>query len=213
MSEWHNLYSGYLSDMPGRCESWTEAVRYHGRGQWTLRSYGTDFTGTSSGETYRERLSTKKLIHWVLERDSEDLDSEECDETYGEVCAPEKKLGERAGRLRDIAISVNAHYCKSLLDLYESGDWPSTPKAPKVLEITGVMKRGVWIRIYHAVYVANTTTGKAYIYPPNESGYSKLVLATSGSLNCGFQVRLSKQIKSQMEGFRKEFLQIKKEMS
>ena len=42
---WHTLYEGHLSDMPGRCESWRESVRYLGRERWELGVRGLDFSG------------------------------------------------------------------------------------------------------------------------------------------------------------------------
>ena len=42
--DYHILYCGELSDMPGRQESWTEFVRYLGRNQWEVLVEGTDFS-------------------------------------------------------------------------------------------------------------------------------------------------------------------------
>ena len=68
------------------------------------------------------------------------------------------------------------------------------PPMLTMLEVRGVTRRGIWIRIYHSVYVIETTLGSAYLYPPQEDGAAKLVLKTESSISPGHLVKLSEEV-------------------
>ena len=75
MKSWERLFSGELSDAPGRCESWTEELCYLGKNKWLLRSSGTDFSGTKEGEIFQEENDTNGMLERLIELDGYDLES------------------------------------------------------------------------------------------------------------------------------------------
>lgn len=209
--ERHVLHQGYLCDIPGRSESWTESVRYRGRGTWELVSQGTDFGGSDRGEVFKEKLSTKRMMQWVLERDAEEADSEPSqsgeEEERGEDEA-RNALGPRASRLLEIAAIVGAEYCHRCLLGYADGTWPPKPKAPTITQITGVALRPVWIRVSHAVFTVTTSAGPAFLYPPDQSGLARLVLKSASSMNQGCAVRLTRKWMRELEPWRDEMARL-----
>ena len=57
-----------------------------------------------------------------------------------------------------------------------AGAWPPEKKqrAVHTLNIKGVTRRGVWIRIYHTVFDVDTNLGPAFLYPPGADRAAKL---------------------------------------
>lgn len=119
--EWHLLWSGELTDAPGRCESLTEKVRYDGNDKWTLRASGSDWSGTGDGEVFEEHHDTNSLIEWVIASDEmfEDSSSDTHLFTDDESCevAP---LGERAACLKEIAEAEGVGNCVKILEEHEA---------------------------------------------------------------------------------------------
>lgn len=132
--EWHLLYSGELTDAPGRCESFTEEVRYDGNNRWTLRFLGSDYSGTDTAEEICESHGTKSLIEWVIDNDKifEEYSSQ-TNSNNGEE-ESECALGERGLSLKAIAQKEKADYCLKMIDRYERGVW--WPKALDESDLT-----------------------------------------------------------------------------
>lgn len=199
-----HLFHGELSDAPGRNEIWDNYLRYRGNGRWELITEATDFSGEAVLPISKELMSTRDLLHWVIERDDELLyphativaSPDELSEDD-----PPRVLGPHTQRLREIALAVRADYCVSCIDRWLNGMWPPKPQI-KILKVHGVTRRGIWIRIFHCVYEVETTLGMAYMYPPDANGFAKLILMTEGSMSAGRQVKLSPAITGQLEIFR-----------
>lgn len=202
-AERHHFFRGELTDAPGRNESWDHYLRYRGNGRWDLITESTDFSGMEDLPEIKEVMSTRQLIQWAIERDSEN--EEACQRSGGasdddDVDGDQKSLGPYGERLREIAVDVGATYCVKCLDGWVAGTWPATPTL-RVLRIVGVERRGVWIRIYHDVYKVETNRGAAYMYPPDQDGHAKVVLASEGSMSPGRKVKLDKHVLSQIVEF------------
>lgn len=200
LADQHHLFHGELTDAPGRDESWDHYLRYRGHGRWDLITESTDFSGMEDLPEVKEVMSTRQLVKWAIERDSE---SEESSQRRGHTSADddveesEKALGPYTERLREIALEVGATYCVKCLDGWAAGTWPTIPNL-RVLRVVGVTRRGVWIRIYHDVYKVETTRGAAYMYPPDQDGHAKVVLETEGSMSPGRKVKLNRDILKQV---------------
>jgi len=203
----HFLFHGELSDAPGRNESWDEYLRYRGNNRWDLVIQGTDFSGSSATKPIKETKSTKAIVDWVLDRDAEieedwaeatddpsDVDDDENDDVP-------RQLGPRAERLREIAASVNATYCVSCLDGWISGSWPPK-RAIRILNVRGVTRRGVWIRMYHSVYEVDTNLGPGYLYPPDTNRTAKFILNSESSMSAGRIVNVPKALMAKIEALR-----------
>jgi hypothetical protein len=209
----HRLHEGYLSDAPGRSESWTEFVRYLGFARWEIVSKGTVFSGNAPAETMTQRLGTKATIMWMLDRDNEDRDlpkdlrgtQEDDDET--------RALGPRGARLLKIAKKEQATYCVACLQGWIAGTWPPEKKLPpvRVLAVNGVTTRGVWIRVHHVVYDVETSLGPGYLYPPGPDNMANLVLKSASSMSQSStrSVRISRQMIQDLQQFKAEFAALK----
>jgi len=202
----HFLHDGELLDVPGRNESWNDHVRYRGNNRWELITEGTDFNGWGKAEPVHERMSTKALVSWALERDAEISDgslkdSEVQDEDAND--AP-RKLGPYGERLREIAGAVGASYCVSCLEGWVAGNWPPKSRQPavRILAITGVTRRGIWIRTYHSVFVAEKNLGPAYLYPPGADRSARLILKSETSMSAGRIVRVPNALFAQITELR-----------
>ncbi len=202
-----------------------ELIRYLGQGAWLLLAKEMDGTLVA-----REHRGSKQLVDWVLERDAEDAaetrrlspsdsddDEDEDDDAEDDDAEDDDAedddgvtLGPRASRLREIAEEVGAQLCHSRLRGLAEGTWPPKPKPPRVQQVTGVAKRGVWLHVYHTVYTATTSQGDAYIYPPRQN-VALLVFKRSSSMDMGRPVKLSKKILQQMEQFKGPFDQFERE--
>lgn len=201
-----HLYSGELSDAPGRNETWDDYVAYLGAGRWELVTVSTDFSGFSNLKPAIERMSTRKIVFWALERDAElresvllesrlrgspqhqaDRECEDSDADDGRV------LGPYSESLREVACRVGASFCVSRFDKWRLGSWPHVPKV-RVLSVRGLIQRPVWIRIYHTVYDVETNLGPAYLYPPNANRISRVALKTEPSMGMGREIKLSKSL-------------------
>ena len=216
-SESHILFEGDLSDAPGRAESWTESVRYLGRGAWELLSKGTGFSGGERNVVFRERLSTRGMVDWVRARDVEDTDvATTC--TVNEAADDESEgsgvlLGPRTARLLEIAEIVGAGHCCRCLRGLAAGTWPPEPKAPVIQQVTGVALRSVWIRVSHPVFTVLTSGGPAFLYPPSRDGRAQLVLTSSSSTDRGLTIQLSKKWLFALEPWKDDLAQLAKAKS
>ncbi len=209
MSDRQFLFHGELSDAPGRNESWDEYLRYRGNNRWELIVEGTDFSGTIAAKPVKEVMSTKALVTWVSERDAEieegsteavdDLETSEDDDSP-------RQFGPRAERLREIAVSVGATYCVSCLDGWLVGSWPPEKhRAIRILDIKGVTRRGVWIRIYHSVYEVETNLGPGFLYPPGTDRAAKLILKSESSMSTGRVVKVPTALMAKIESLKPSF--------
>lgn len=210
----HFLFHGELSDAPGRNESWSDFVRYGGNNRWELLTEGTDFSGMAQLEPVRQVMGTAALVKFALCRDeeleegaSQSLEDAEDDEY-------KRSLGPTASRLREIASELNATFCVACLDGWLAGRWPTPMKEPtvRILEVKGVTVRGIWIRIYHAVYDVDTNLGPAYLYPPDANGCAKFALKSSSSLSAGRVVQVPKTLIPKIEALKPalELLRLKR---
>jgi hypothetical protein len=196
----HHFFHGELTDAPGRNESWDHYLRYRGSGRWDLITESRDFSGMEYLPESKEVMNTRQLVQWAIERDEENEESSQhSGDTSGDdgVDESQKSLGPYAKRLREVALVVGATYCVKCLDGWEAGTWPAAPGL-RILSVGGVTRRGVWIRIYHDVYTVETNRGAAYMYPPDQDGYAKVVLETEGSMSPGRKVKLNKHILNQV---------------
>lgn len=210
LTDKHHFFHGELTDAPGRNESWDHYLRYRGNGRWHLITESTDFSGMDDLPDSKEMMSTRQLVQWAIERDSEiessqlsrdSLDDDDVDES-------KKPLGPYAERLREIALDVGATYCVKCLAGWAAGTWPTIPTL-RILKVVGVMRRGVWIRIYHDVYRVETNLGDAYMYPPDQDGYAKVVLKSEGSMSSGRKVKLDKSILKQVGEYELDLKKLK----
>jgi len=159
----------------------------------------------------KEVMSTRQLVQWAIERDFE---IEESSQHSGDssddddVEESQKPLGPYTERLREIALDVGATYCVKCLAGWAAGTWPTIPTL-RILKVVGVMRRGVWIRIYHDVYRVETNLGDAYMYPPDQDGYAKIVLKSEGSMSSGRKVKLDKSILKQVGEYEPDLKKLK----
>lgn len=229
--EYHVLYEGWLTDMPGRSESWTESVMYLGRNRWEYRIVGTDFGGLTSTEQTRERIGTRPLIVRLWDSDLLDEESrrggaaitrppDDQDEDPYDSEQEWQTLGPRLASLYEIANEVGAAYCIHCLDKWQTGEWlhPKLAqlqrKKPRLLVIKGVIKRGVWLGVYRPEYVVETSSGPGYLSPPDDTGHAILRLEGS-SVHSGpsWLIRLTKAQLGSVAGFKNDFLRITEELS
>lgn len=203
-NHWHVLFEGSLSDMPGRSEWWTESVRYLGRGAWRLVVEGTDFLGQDADTGFSQRLSTEAMLRWAAERDAEEQNSGQSSvdlvklssssRTSDGVDPPRDVPGPRTLRLLDIAEQVGAAYCSRRIRALVDPERAAGDAVPTLKEVTGVVLRPVW-KTRHPVYTVETSTGTAYLYPPQPDGTARLVRVSAGSMSMGEgpRVKLSKK--------------------
>lgn len=211
--DWHLLFDGYLSDMPGRSESWTESVRYLGRGAWWLVVDGSDFLGHDTGPGFSQRFSTEAMLRWVTERDAEDLISGEsfveglkfssssCVTDHEDP--PPDGPGPRTLRLLEIAEQVGAAYCARRIRALVDPARAARHAEPTLKAVTGVALRPVW-KTRHPVYTVETSTGTFYLYPPESDGTARLVKTSAGSMSMGdgTRVKLSKRWTAELAKWR-----------
>jgi hypothetical protein len=213
--ERHFLFHGELSDMPGRNESWDEYVKYLGDNRWELITESTDFLGVSAADPVRERFNTGQMVRWAIDRDSE-IENEEGDDEVGdadpdddeaEESYPSRTFGPRCERLDEIAATEGAAYCLACLAGWRGGSWPPVKRVPvlRILDVTGVKQRGVWIRIYHSVFTVNTNRGPAYLYPPGADLRARLNFVAESSMSPGRIVNVPKRLMPKIEALKPAF--------
>ena len=117
MKTWEYLFSGELSDAPGRCESWTEELCYLGKNKWLLRSIGTDFSGTKEGETFQEEMDTNALLERIIELDSYDLESSSLSPFFD--IEQTQMIGSRTVRFRELAEKYKLKDCVDRINVIE----------------------------------------------------------------------------------------------
>jgi hypothetical protein len=120
--DWHLLYQGELSDVPGRCESFYEYVRYLSEDKWELVCLGSEFSGIMPTDPQSDKMSSEDLVNWVFWQDEENdpgtefghvRNTDDKDEEGEHAVLP----GPRATKLTAIAELVGCEKCKRLLRL------------------------------------------------------------------------------------------------
>lgn len=203
--EFHHLFHGELLDSPGCNDPWDEFVSYTGNNRWVLKAYGPGLYGSGPVSPLVERMSTKAMIRWCLDRDEEDP------ETYAEEEEEEEEgqrtLGKRIVRLREIAAIVGATYCARCLDGLVAGTWPPKKRvrAIRVLSVRGVTRRGIWWGISVPVFDVETNFGPAYLHPPDAKRVSTLFLKSENSTSGSRMVVLSKANMIALDSLRGKF--------
>ena len=193
---YHVLFKGERWDVPGRMETWTEQVRYLGDNRWELSSKGTDFTGTREGEASNQVLESTALVSWAIGQDYEDeYSGEENEEVEVEEEADEEQeerrtLGPRASRLLKFATLERDEKCVECLNSWLSGR-SINESMPTVLDIHGVIMKGIWLRINQVFFEVVTTIGPGYLYPPDKNQKSKFYLKTDSFVTPGRIVSVS----------------------
>lgn len=212
--DFHLLFHGELADAPGRFESWDEYLRYRGHSRWELLTRDVDASGNETNAPTKEFMSTKALVHWVLERDAEleegrsEIPDNRADRDEDDR---ESEPGPRESRLREIAIAVGASHCVSCLDRWRHGSWPPLRSARlRLLDITGVTERPVWIRVFHTVFNVETNLGRGYMYPPGPDRTARVVLASESAQSSGRQVQVSKALMAKVASMMPEFDALKR---
>lgn len=193
----HELFNGHLSDAPGRCETWTEWVTYLGRSRWRLSIEGSDFGGQYASDADVMHLSTKKLIEWALERDSEDVDAD-CGDSI-EADDDDANLGPASGirsrALLVIAKAVGATHCERRLRCLASPAGRE-PKPPSIQAVTGVARHIPWRGAGTLVYTVQTNLGQGYLCPLGPDGTAHLVLGAVNSHSSGWAVTLTRRVQA-----------------
>jgi len=118
MKTWEHLFSGELSDAPGRCESWTEELCYLGKNKWLLRSSGTDFSGTKEGETFQEENDTNGMLERLIELDGYDLESQFSFAPFFDI-EQTQVIGDRTIRFRELAEKYKLKDCVDRINVIE----------------------------------------------------------------------------------------------
>ena len=118
MKSWERLFSGELSDAPGRCESWTEELCYLGKNKWLLRSSGTDFSGTKEGEIFQEENDTNGMLERLIELDGYDLESKFSFAPFFDI-EQTQLIGDRTIRLRELAEKYKLKDCVDRINVIE----------------------------------------------------------------------------------------------
>ena len=118
MKTWEHLFSGELSDAPGRCESWTEELCYLGKNEWLLRCSGTDFSGTKEGETFQEENDTNRMLERIIELDGYDLESQFSFAPFFDV-EHTQVIGTRTIRFRELAEKYKLKDCVDRINVIE----------------------------------------------------------------------------------------------
>ena len=75
----------------------------------------------------------------------------------------------------------------------------------RILAVTGVAKRGVWIGIYRTVFVVDTNLGSAYMGPPGSDRRATLILKNENSMSRGRPVRVTRAMMAEIEALREAF--------
>lgn len=207
----HFLVHCDLSDAPGRMESWDEFVQYYGNNRWALLLEGSDFDGMKQTKPVRERMSTKRLIEWVLERDAEDreqeaLSQESEPEEPEQPCEEEspREFGPRTSALYEVAKDEGAAYCAMCLDAWLIGTWPRRSEV-RVLDVSAIARRGIWFGVVHLGYAVRTNRGPAFMYPPKADRTAGLVLEGGGSFSGTQPVKISRAVMKKVGDLEPEF--------
>lgn len=181
MSEkWHLLFEDELTDMPGRCESWTEQVAYLGDGKWRLRIEGTNFEGTAQAEAETKDFDAAGMAKWAMRCDREDDESG----------------GARAKALAEIAKQVG---CKECLEILSGHGAKQQAEVPRVLRILGNGQRSVWIRTGVDAVEVETDQGQGTLVPTKDKAVWNLKLKKQTGINEGFEIRLEKALLDQIK--------------
>lgn len=192
----HHLFHGELTDAPGRNEEWDDYLRYLGHSRWEIITEGSDFSGASEIDSVKQTMGTRSLIEWVRDRDADFGESLRSDDPDEGDCESNDGLGPLGRRLLEIANSEGAHYCVTCLEQFARGDLPPYLRPPKIriLNVKGVTRRNIWIRISHVVFDVDTNLGPAFLYPPSSDRDARLVLKSERSMSQGRLVKISRTV-------------------
>jgi hypothetical protein len=115
------IYTGELTDTPGRWEKWTETVVPRVRGAWSLRIRSAGFFGNGPVETTTERFASgDALVEYLRQRDVED--------------EPRSRIGSRLAALDEYAKLIGRTDVVAAIQAIRR---PTRTRAPKVLNILG----------------------------------------------------------------------------
>ncbi len=187
------VFDGNLSDMPGRCESWTEYVKPLGRRRWAWMSEGTDFTGTEPQDCESEICETTDLLVFLLQ-------------SYDESGGCEAPVGPRLRALRARANRYGLVSLVKIIDGIRDGTWPSVKNArkPRVIRVSGTGGMGSFIggRPPYRIFLRlETAAGEAFMWVPKPGArtwYCTLGNHPYNSLNNhSWEFRLTKKLLAQ----------------
>ena len=182
--KWHLLFEDELTDMPGRCESWTEQVAYLGNGRWRLRIEGSNFEGTKQAEPETKEFDTEGVAKWVMRCDQED----------------EESGGARTKALAEIAKKVGCKECVEILGGNGLGQSRrQQTEIPRILRILGQGQRSVWIRTGVNAVEVETDQGEGTLVPTKDEAVWHLKLKKQTGMKEGFEVRLEKALLDQIK--------------
>jgi len=165
----HVLFEGRLTDAPSRAETWTEYVRYLGSNRWKLTVKGADFSGTAQLDAFEEKMGTKALLLWIIDRDSE-------------FESNETKLSQRVTSLLKIAKLENAVFCLKCIKGWRDGNWSpySKPVAPRILDIVNARKEMVARYTHRVVFDVETNRGSGLLSDPYKNSFAQLTMKSVG---------------------------------
>jgi hypothetical protein len=98
MNVWYHLFDGNLTDIPGRCESWTEEVCCLAKDEWLIRIRGTDFSGMEERDVSIESRTSEGIVDWLDVLDVYDQEMIGCNPFYDNESL--ELIGERLKRLK-----------------------------------------------------------------------------------------------------------------
>ncbi len=147
------IFEGELSDIPGRCESWTEHLMPLGDDSWELMVEGTDFTGLEETEPISQRFTTDDLLSWLHERDHDYM--------------PSRKLGPRLRALRAYAKHAGLTPVIKNIERVRRGTWPPKPRVIRIVGVTSIGSFPFNREPRHIFLEAETTRGSAIMAVPS----------------------------------------------
>jgi hypothetical protein len=204
----HLLYKGKKFGLAG-FESWTEYLTYLGDNRWEMHVEENPDSSFPNEKPFIEPFTTEALVNWVLERDYEQMEDEVAQDQIESDDEQPRKFYDYGNQLLAIAREEDAQSCIQILEGWLAGTWPPKPLAPEILRVTGVTKRGIWIRISRTVYSVDTDSGPGYLSPPNEDGVATLFMERASTTEASWSVKLSERFLSELEALKAEFIRQK----
>jgi hypothetical protein len=94
--EW-SIYTGHLTDAPGRDERWEEFVCKQTEDRWKLAIIGTSFAGTDPKEQWSEVFTTRGLVRHCRRQDAVDQAyDDDCSRAESRIAAL-KRIAQKTG--------------------------------------------------------------------------------------------------------------------
>lgn len=210
---WYFLCGGELHDGLGRNESWSVYLRRYNQDAWDLVVEGTDFTGeVKLKPKIMESLSAQSLVDWVFDLDElQDAEMTSPKDFFGpDETSPKLPKARCTRRLREIAEELGEVDCISLIDkrLRCEVSVAFSPQQVRILEITGVTEIAVWLRTYRSVYKVVTNIGSAYMYPPQNNGFAKVIFKEGQPSSPEMFLEVPLELMSQLEALSHEIKEI-----